>query len=82
LEEGEKMQKNLINKINKEKGAFNERNPHTIQQQEPMARSPGGHQTKTGQGTKQSTDRQITKMIKKTLQILCKDVLTRCRHWK
>jgi hypothetical protein len=32
--------------------AFNERNPYTTQQQEPMARSPGGPQIKTGQGTK------------------------------
>jgi hypothetical protein len=30
--------------------AFNERNPHMTQQQEPKARSPGGPQTKTGQG--------------------------------
>jgi hypothetical protein len=27
------------------KAAFNERNPHMTQQQEPMARSPGGPQT-------------------------------------
>jgi hypothetical protein len=33
------------------KAAFNERNPHTIQQQEPVARSSGEPQTKTGQGT-------------------------------
>jgi hypothetical protein len=32
------------------KAAFNERNPYMTQQQEPMARSPGGPQTKTGQG--------------------------------
>jgi hypothetical protein len=32
------------------KAAFNERNPHMTQQQEPRARSPGGPQTKTGQG--------------------------------
>jgi hypothetical protein len=32
------------------KAAFNERNPHMTQQQEPMARSPGGPQTETGQG--------------------------------
>jgi hypothetical protein len=32
------------------KAAFNERNPHMTQQQEPVARSPGGPQTKTGQG--------------------------------
>jgi hypothetical protein len=30
------------------KAAFNKRNPHTTQQQEPVARSPGGPQTKTG----------------------------------
>jgi hypothetical protein len=35
------------------KAAFNERNPHMTQQQEPVARSPGGPQTKTGQGTRQ-----------------------------
>jgi hypothetical protein len=29
--------------------------PHTTQQQGPVARSTGGHQTKTGQGTRQST---------------------------
>jgi hypothetical protein len=32
------------------KAAFNERNPHMTQQQEPMVRSPAGPQTKTGQG--------------------------------
>jgi hypothetical protein len=32
------------------KAAFNERNPHMTRQQEPVARSPGGPQTKTGQG--------------------------------
>jgi hypothetical protein len=32
------------------KAAFNERNPHMTQQQEQVARSPGGPQTKTGQG--------------------------------
>jgi hypothetical protein len=45
------------------KAAFNERNPHTTRQQEPVARSPGEPQTKTGQGTRQSTDRLITKII-------------------
>jgi hypothetical protein len=33
-----------------EKAAFNERNPHLTQQQEPVVRSPGGPQTKTGHG--------------------------------
>jgi hypothetical protein len=32
------------------KAAFNERNPHMTQQQEPTASSPGGPRTKTGQG--------------------------------
>jgi hypothetical protein len=32
------------------KAAFIERNPDMTQQQEPMAMSPGGPQTKTGQG--------------------------------
>jgi hypothetical protein len=35
------------------KAAFNERNPHMTQQQELVARSPGGPQTKTWQGTNQ-----------------------------
>jgi hypothetical protein len=56
----EQVQSNRIekNRIPKEydkqdqqgKAAFNERNPHMTQQQEPMVRSPGGPQTKTGQG--------------------------------
>jgi hypothetical protein len=46
------------------KAALNERNPHTTKLQEPLAeRIPDGPQTKTGQGTRQSTDRLITKMI-------------------
>jgi hypothetical protein len=45
------------------KTAFNECNPNTTQQQEPVTRSPGGTQTKTGEDTRQSTDRLITKMI-------------------
>jgi hypothetical protein len=45
------------------KAAFNERNPQTTQQQEPVTRSPGGLQTKTGKGTRQSTDMLITRMI-------------------
>jgi hypothetical protein len=32
------------------KAAFNERNTHMTHQQEQVARSPGGPQTKTGQG--------------------------------
>jgi hypothetical protein len=40
------------------KAAFNERKPHTTQQQVSVARSPGDP-TKTGQGT----DMLITKMI-------------------
>jgi hypothetical protein len=38
------------------KAAFKEPNPHTTQQQEPVARSPDGPQTKTGQGTRQCCD--------------------------
>jgi hypothetical protein len=45
------------------KAAFNERNTHTIQQQEPAARSPGGPKTKTGQGVRESTNRLITKNV-------------------
>jgi hypothetical protein len=45
------------------RAAFNENNPHTTQQQEPVARNQGGPQTKTGQGARQSTDRLITIMI-------------------
>jgi hypothetical protein len=33
------------------KAAFNERSPHPTQQQAPAAKSPGGPQRKTGQGT-------------------------------
>jgi hypothetical protein len=50
-----------------EKAAFNEHNPHMTQQQELEARSLGGPQTKTGQSTRQSTDRLITKMIHKKI---------------
>jgi hypothetical protein len=42
------------------KAAFNERHPHTTQQQEPVARSQGGPQTKKEQGARRSTDRAIT----------------------
>jgi hypothetical protein len=51
------------------KAAFIERNPHMTQQQEPVARSPDGSQTKKGQGTRQNTDRLITKMINNLLLI-------------
>jgi hypothetical protein len=43
------------------KAAFNERNPHTTHQQESVARSQGGHQTKTGQGTRQTRTGQSLK---------------------
>jgi hypothetical protein len=43
------------------KAAFNEHSPHPTQQQEPAVKSPGGPQTKTGQGKRQSTGRQTTK---------------------
>jgi hypothetical protein len=39
------------------KAALNECNPHTTQQQEPVVRSPGGPKIKTGQDTRQSTDK-------------------------
>jgi flagellar hook-basal body complex protein FliE len=42
--------KNMINKINKERRSSMNATPHMTQQQEPVARSPGGPQTKTGQG--------------------------------
>jgi hypothetical protein len=53
----------MINKINMER--LIERNPHSTQQQEPVAKSPRGSETKTGQGERQSTDRLNTKMIHK-----------------
>jgi hypothetical protein len=49
------------------KAAFNERNPHMTQQQEPVARSPGGPQTKTGQGKDRA---QILKFKKKLVYFL------------
>jgi hypothetical protein len=55
----------MINKINKDVGAFNDHNPHTTQQHKTVARSPGGPQTKTGQGARESADRLITKTIHK-----------------
>jgi hypothetical protein len=39
--------------------AFNKRNPHTFQQQEPVARNPGGPETKTGQGTGQVCSKEV-----------------------
>jgi hypothetical protein len=58
---------NLIRKYDKQDQqgqlAFNERNSHTTEQQEPVARSPDGPQTKAGQGTMQNRDRLITKLI-------------------
>jgi hypothetical protein len=53
----------MINNINKERRRSMNATPHTTQQQDPVARSPGGLQTKTGQGTGQSPDSLITKMI-------------------
>jgi hypothetical protein len=38
------------------KAAFKKRKPYTTQQQEPSATSPGGPQTKTEQGARQSTE--------------------------
>jgi hypothetical protein len=45
------------------KAAFNERNPHMTQQQQPMARSPGGPQTKTGQGKDRARTGQSSSLI-------------------
>jgi hypothetical protein len=44
---------------------FNKRNPHTIQQQKLAASSTRKPQTKTGKGSRKSTDRVITEMILK-----------------
>jgi hypothetical protein len=65
-----KGRKNAYNVIydkqdQQEKAVFSERNPHTTQQQERAARSPGGPQTKTGNGTRQITDKLITQIIHK-----------------
>jgi hypothetical protein len=52
----------MMSKYDKQgKAAFNERSHHTIQQQKPVTRSPGGPQTKTGQGTRKNIGRLITK---------------------
>ncbi|XP_060572503.1 uncharacterized protein LOC132730561 isoform X2 [Ruditapes philippinarum] len=49
------------------KAAFNERNPHMTQQQEPTARSPGGPRTKTGQGKDRArTGVHLDEISKKT----------------
>jgi hypothetical protein len=50
----------MINKISKERWRSMNATP-TKQQQEPATRSPGGPQTKTGQGTREIMDRLITK---------------------
>jgi hypothetical protein len=42
------------------KATFNEHIPRPTQQQESVARSPGGSQLKTGKGIRQSTGRQTT----------------------
>jgi beta-lactamase class A len=55
------------NRVQQGKAAFNERNTYTTQQQ--VARSPGGAQTKSGQGKRQSMDRLISKMIQ--YEIVC-----------
>jgi hypothetical protein len=47
------------------KAAYNERRPHMTQQQKPVARNPGGHETKAGQGARQNTDTLTTKMTHK-----------------
>jgi hypothetical protein len=45
------------------KAAFNELNPHMTQQQEPMARIPGGPQTKTGQDKDRAQSVNIISLI-------------------
>jgi hypothetical protein len=47
------------------KAVYNERSLNTTQQQEPVARSPEGIQTKTGQGARKSMGRLITIIIHK-----------------
>jgi hypothetical protein len=49
------------------KAAFKERNPHTIQQQKPVARNPGLPKTKIGQGKRQIMGRLITEIIHKKI---------------
>jgi hypothetical protein len=53
----------MINKINKERRGSMNANPTR-----PVARSPGGPQTKTGQDTRQSMGRLTTKIIHKNKQ--------------
>jgi hypothetical protein len=50
----------MINKINQVRWRSMNTSP-TIQQQEPMARSPGGLQTESGQRTREIIGRLITK---------------------
>jgi hypothetical protein len=52
------------------KAAFNERNHPTTKQQVPVARIPGEPQTKTGQGTRLSTDNEI-----ETIRILLEHLI-------
>jgi hypothetical protein len=52
----------MTNKFSKERRHSINATP-TIQQEEPVARSPGGPQTKTGQGARQSTENCIVKLI-------------------
>jgi hypothetical protein len=53
----------MIKKIDKERRRSMNATPTSTQQQATEAMSLGGLQTKTGQGTRQSTGRQITKMM-------------------
>jgi hypothetical protein len=55
----------MINMINKERRRSMNATPYKNQQQELEARSPGGPQTVTGQGKRQSMCRLITKIIHK-----------------
>jgi hypothetical protein len=50
------------------KAAFNERNPHMTQQQEPMARSPGGS-AENKQNRKNEVNFQLSLLIKEKLHL-------------
>jgi hypothetical protein len=59
------LMKQYVKQDQQRKAAFNEREPQMLQQQKPVERSPEGPQTKTGQGTRQSMGKFITKIIHK-----------------
>jgi hypothetical protein len=53
----------MLNKINKERRRSMNAIPTRSRKKKPVARSPGGSQTKTGQGKRQSMSRLITKIL-------------------